>query len=84
MLLLQKKIGFIGLIDDQEVNMLRLLYEYIYVNLWLLLFLALMWANDGYISIFESCLLIAISITGIVFVSKKQLRSPENRRFRDI
>ncbi|MDF2650894.1 MAG: hypothetical protein K0Q73_6699 [Paenibacillus sp.] len=64
--------------------MLRLLYEYIYVNLWLLLFLTFMWVNDGYISSFESCLLIVFSISGIVFVSKKQLRSPENRRFRDI
>ncbi|TNJ67076.1 hypothetical protein FE784_05865 [Paenibacillus hemerocallicola] len=64
--------------------MLRLLYEYIYVNMWLLMFLTFMWANDGYISFFESCLLIVISISGIAFVSKKQLRNPENRRFRDL
>lgn len=64
--------------------MLRLLYEYIYVNMWLLLFLAFMWANDGYLSFIESCLLIVFSITGIAFVSKKQLRRPENRRFRNL
>ncbi|RKN86798.1 hypothetical protein [Paenibacillus ginsengarvi] len=64
--------------------MLRLLYEYIYVNMWLLLFLAFMWANDGYISFFESCMLIVVAITGIAIVSKKQLRTPENRRIRDL
>ncbi|GAA3404155.1 hypothetical protein ACFFNY_02225 [Paenibacillus hodogayensis] len=63
--------------------MLRLLYEYIYVNMWLLLFLAFMWANDGYISFLESCALIVVAITGIVIVAKKQLRAPENRRFRN-
>jgi hypothetical protein len=62
---------------------LRLLYEYIYVNMWLLMFLAFVWANDGYISFLESCLLIVVSITGIVITAKKQLRRPENRRFRD-
>ncbi|TMV46587.1 hypothetical protein FE783_25065 [Paenibacillus mesophilus] len=64
--------------------MLRLLYEYIYVNMWLLMFLAFMWANDGYISFLESCLLIVVSITGIVITAKKQLRHPEHRRFRDL
>lgn len=62
----------------------RLLYEYIYVNMWLLLFLAFMWTNDGFLSLFESCLPIVISIAGIAFVSKKQLRSPDNRRSRDL
>lgn len=64
--------------------MLRMLYEYIYVNMWLLLFLAFMWANDGYISFVESGLLIIVAITGIALVSKKQLRTPENRRFREL
>lgn len=54
----------------------RLLYEYIYVNMWILLFLALFWANDGYISFYEGCILIIISIIGMAFVGKKQIRPP--------
>ncbi|PYI52590.1 hypothetical protein [Paenibacillus flagellatus] len=61
----------------------RLLYEYIYVTMWILLFLAFMWANDGYISSVESGLLIVVSVGGIAFASKKQARSREHRRFRD-
>ncbi|WP_282940811.1 hypothetical protein [Paenibacillus sp. RC67] len=60
----------------------RLLYEYIYVNMWILLFLTLMWANDGHISFFEGCLLIAFSITVMIFVAKKQLRTAGSARFR--
>ncbi|MCS7460898.1 hypothetical protein N0M98_12165 [Paenibacillus doosanensis] len=60
----------------------RLLYEYIYVNMWILLFLTLMWANDGHISVFESVLLIAFSVTVMAFVGKKQVRSEGSGRYR--
>lgn len=60
----------------------RLLYEYIYVNMWILFFLTLMWTNDGQISVFEGCLLIIISISGIALVAKKQLRTPNSAKFR--
>ncbi|GAA4856180.1 hypothetical protein GCM10023310_39160 [Paenibacillus vulneris] len=60
----------------------RLLYEYIYVNMWILLFLTLLWANDGHISFIESCFLILFSVTVMMFVAKKQLRTEGSARFR--
>lgn len=51
----------------------RMLYEYLYVNLWILLVLAIMWGHDHYISVYEGLTLIVLSITGLVFVARRQL-----------
>lgn len=60
----------------------RLLYEYIYVNLWILLVLAMMWAHDQYISVTDGAILMAVAITGLTFVSRKQLRKTGRYKLR--
>jgi len=51
----------------------RLLYEYIYVNMWILLFMTFLWSSNGELTYWESGLLIVVSITVIALVADKQL-----------
>ncbi|WP_135555626.1 hypothetical protein [Paenibacillus cymbidii] len=57
----------------------RLLYEYIYVNCWLLLAAALMLAHDGQISALDGAGLMALAIGCMCWSGRKQLRKANRR-----
>ncbi|MFE5323906.1 hypothetical protein ACFQ88_35050 [Paenibacillus sp. NPDC056579] len=60
----------------------RLLYEYIYVNMWILLFMTFLWTTNGQLTYWESGLLIVVSVTVIALVANKQDRPDRNGTYK--
>lgn len=53
---------------------MRLLDEYIYVNAWILFAWTLLSTHDGYLPVLAGIGLLAVSISGIAYMARKQKR----------
>jgi len=53
----------------------KIVYDYLYVNLWILILLVIMWTGDHIISASEAMILIFAAFVGIAYVAKKQSRT---------